>query len=383
MNLPAEKETPRSVYFHVPFCAHRCGYCNFTLVAGRDYLIERFLVALEKELHSIVNERLEVDTIYLGGGTPSHLNEKQLEKLGRIIHSRFQLAVNGEFTAECNPKDLDSSRANALGGVGVNRVSLGVQSTRGEKLKVLERDHDYEQTVRSVIAARTFANSVSVDLIFATPDETIDQWTEDLDRALQLQPDHFSTYELTFEKGTSYFSRLTRDELRESGEDLTSEMYSHTVGRLEEAGFSRYEISSFAKQGHRSRHNSMYWSGVPFYAFGPGAASYLDGIRRNNHRSTLRYLQLVEAGQSPVNEIEELTAEESARELLAIGLRQVDGVDVRQFELRTGFQPQQLLEDSLHTLYDNGLAENVSGRMRLTSTGLIVCDSIAEMILGR
>ena len=372
---------PRSLYIHIPFCRHRCGYCNFTLVAGRDHLIERFLDALQTEI-SWLGDSFELDTIFFGGGTPSHLSPAQLDRLSHIISSRFLLASDAEVTAECNPNDLDYERGEALAKLGVNRISLGVQSLRSKKLESLERDHNVVDIENAIGLARSFCSSVSIDLIFAAPSETLSQWEADLDQAIALAPDHLSTYELTYEKGTQFWNRLNRGQLSQADEELRAQMYCATIDRLSQSGYHQYEVSSFAKPEHRCRHNLVYWKGAPYFAFGPGAAKFVDSIRQTNHQSTMSYLKLIEQKQSPVTDSEQLDPVSSAKERLAIGLRMIDGVDAQQFESTTGMSVEEILGSLAQQLQENGMLINTDGAWRLTAKGILICDWISSEIVG-
>ena len=384
-----QAEDPRSVYIHVPFCRHRCGYCNFTLVAGRDYLIERFLDALETEI-GWLDRTYEIETLFLGGGTPSHLSPPQLDQLSNIIKSRFRFSQDAEITAECNPNDLNEARMDALSKLGVNRISLGVQSLNAEKLVALERDHTVSDVRKAVLIAKNFGVAVSIDLIFAAPNETLAEWDFDLEAAIELQPEHFSTYELTYEKGTQFWNRLGRGEVNISGEDLRADMYSLAIEKLQSAGFEQYEVSSFARPNQQCRHNRAYWIGDPFFAFGPGAARFVDGIRETNHQSTTRYLKLVESGDNPVSEREHLDQVDAAKERLAIGLRMIEGVSDSDFHRRTGVQVAEVLGELGPKLIENGMLippdvsiePGSNANWRLTRNGTLVCDGIAGEIVG-
>ena len=371
---------PRSAYIHIPFCRHRCGYCNFTLVAGRDYLIERFLNAIEKEI-GWLDRRYELDTLFLGGGTPTHLSPHQLDRLGNIIRSKFSLADAAEVTSECNPNDLTRAVGDALAKIGVNRISMGVQSFNAEKLKRLERDHNRSDIESAVSVARKIKADVSLDLIFAGPDETLNEWEQDLNQAIEMQPDHLSTYELTFEKGTQFWSRLQHGKLHEANEDLRAEMYLLAIEQLGQNGFTQYEVSSFAKRNHKCQHNLAYWTGDPYFAFGPGASRFIDGVRETNHQSTMQYLKLIEAGDSPVADREKLEPLAAAKERLAIGLRMVDGIAEDDFLQRTGFSVASILGTLGTTLIENNLLHHSGDRWKLTQQGRLVCDGIASEIV--
>lgn len=365
----------RSAYIHVPFCRHHCGYCNFTLVAGRDDLTAAYLEALAKEL-SWLQEPHEVDTLFFGGGTPTHLPPAELRQLLDLAKRWFPLAPNYELSVEANPIDLDEARCDVLCQKGVTRISLGMQSFRAEKLQVLERDHRQPEVIAAYENARKFAQSVSLDLIFAAPGETLRQWEEDLTAAIALQPDHISTYGLTFERGTSFWGRLNRGELSRAEEDTEGQMYELAIDLLTAAGFEHYEVSNFARPDHRCRHNEAYWTGLPYFAAGPGAARYVDGQREMNHRSTTTYIQRVLAGHSPVAESEELAPEDHARERLVFALRRLQGISLSEFERETGYSVDSLVKLPLQKFLAQGLFAHTADNLRLTRRGLLVSDAL-------
>jgi len=402
---------PRSAYLHVPFCRHRCGYCNFTLVAGRDDLIDDFLRALEIELSWLEVPR-PVETLFLGGGTPTHLPPPQLERLLALATKWFPLAgaqaeelprmntdstnrelldprhlrssaANFEFSIEANPIDLNTERSKVLADAGVTRVSLGVQSFDDRKLTVLERDHRRREIEQAHAAARSFAESVSLDLIFAAPGETLDDWRHDLAAALALGPHHISTYGLTFEKGTSFWTRRQRGDLAQAAEDLEAQMYELAIDTLTAAGYEHYEVSNFARPGHRCRHNEVYWTGGSYFAAGPGASRHIAGRRETNHKSTTTYIRRVLAGQSPVAESEELSAEDRARERLVFGLRRLKGIDLAAFEHETGISASDLDGQILARFTEQGLLERTATHLRLTRLGLLVSDVLWPELLRR
>lgn len=366
---------PRSAYVHVPFCAHRCGYCNFTLVAGRDDLIGPYLEALGRELASL-GPPAEVDTLFFGGGTPTHLPPPELQRLLKTVLRQFPLAAGAEFSVEANPVDLDESRLGLLTEYGVTRVSLGAQSFAPDKLALLERDHTPANIAQAFAGARRHVAQVSLDLIFAAPGETLAAWKDDLTHAVRLRPDHVSTYGLTFERGTRFHARRLHHELSEADEELQRQMYLTAIDTLTAAGLEHYEVSNFARPGARCRHNEIYWTGGSFFAVGTGAARYIDGRREVNHRSTTTYIRRVLAGQSPVAETEQLGPEDAARERLVFGLRRLQGIDLAEFERQTGFGVVQLGGLELARHINSGRLERSSSRLRLTREGLVVSDAI-------
>ena len=377
----SQTAAPRACYVHVPFCRHRCGYCNFTLVAGRDDLIPAYLQAIKVEI-SRQPETQEIDFLFLGGGTPSHLSPEQLDELLKTIRSRFSLANGCEFSVEANPSDVRPEIVDVLASHGVTRISLGAQSFDHNKLKLLERDHTSNDIARAVEILRNRFTSISLDLIFAVPGESLDTWLADLDAAVQLAPNHISTYGLTFEKGTSFWSKMSKGQLGEVDEELQRQMYLSAIDNLSVAGYSQYEISNFARPGHLCRHNEVYWKGEQFYGFGPGAARFTEGVREVNHRSTTTYIRRVLNNESPVGEREQLSPESAARERLTFAMRRLVGVNRDQFYEQTGFSVEQLLGEKLAKLVELGVVEDDGQRIKLTRKGLLLSDSVAGEILG-
>lgn len=373
---------PRAAYVHVPFCRHRCGYCNFTLIAGRDDLIDAYLDALQQELAQLGEPR-EVDTLFLGGGTPTHLTPPQLQRLLALVRQWFPTAAGYEYSVEANPADVTPERIAVLAAGGVTRLSLGAQSFDTAKLRLLERDHDAAVIRRAADLVRSAGFQLSLDLIFGTPGETLESWQRDLDAALELAPDHLSTYGLTIERGTAFWSRREHGLLKPVDEERERELYLATIDRLTSAGFEHYEVSNFARPGKRCRHNEVYWQAHGYFAAGPGAARYVDGRRETNHRSTTTWLARIRAGQSPVAESEELPPPRRAREALVLGLRRLqDGVDRQMFAAEFGYDVDALGGDELRRLIATGMLDDRDGRLRLTPEGLLIADWIWGRLLN-
>ncbi len=327
---------PRAVYAHVPFCRHRCGYCNFTVVAGRSDLQAAYLHAVAQEIQTLSPPH-PVDTLYVGGGTPTELDTPQLARLCDLLRRGFPPQSGFEWTIEANPHGLDRTRLDVLRAAGVNRISLGVQSFDARKLQLLERDHRAADVERLYPRVRDCFPSVSLDLICAVPGESLADWQTDLRAALALSPDHLSIYGLTFEKGTTYWGRRLRGQLIPVDEETQRAMLEVTWDTLAAAGWEHYEVSNFARPGHRGRHNEVYWKGESYFAVGPGASRYVDGRRETNHRSVTTYLRRMQAGQSPVADTDELAPADRAREMLVFRLRMMEGITRQEFLHRTGF----------------------------------------------
>jgi oxygen-independent coproporphyrinogen-3 oxidase len=263
---------------HVPFCAHKCGYCDFASVAGQDHLADRYLDALEREMTRL-GEPQEVDTIFVGGGTPTRLDARQLDRLLRMIRAWYVLTPGGEWTVEANPGTLDEEKTEVLAAGGVNRVSLGAQSFRPESLRVLERNHAPAEVARALELVRPRFARWSLDLIFGVPGATLDDWKSDLETALNFEPSHLSCYGLVYEKGTPLWKQWNAGQVHAVDEEIERQMYAHTIDRLDQAGLRMYEISNFAREGHESRHNLVYWANDAYFGVGLGAARYLNGVR--------------------------------------------------------------------------------------------------------
>lgn len=368
---------PRSAYIHVPFCAHRCGYCDFTLIAGRDDLIDDYLQALRLELSMIGPDgTVELDTLFFGGGTPTHPPCDQLRQLIEIVRAKFPLAPGYEFSVEANPLDLTDQKIDLLADAGVNRVSLGVQSFSREALVLLERDHTPTDIGDVVRRLRRRFDNVSLDLIFGVPGQSVSDWRDTLQQAIDLQPEHISSYGLTWESGTAFGTRLDRGELLAVDEEIEREQYALAMDELSAAGYEQYEISNFAKPGFRCRHNETYWAGDEYWAFGPGAARYLGGRRETNIRSVLGWLARMERGESPVADAEVLEPEHRARELLFLGLRRTGGVARDDFRQRSGFDLDALAADAISDNVKRGWLEDSADGIRLTRDGRFVADRV-------
>jgi len=345
------------------------------LIAGRDDLIPAYLEALATEL-SHLETPLPMDTIFLGGGTPSHLSPAQLKQLFGMINEAFPLRPGGEFTLEANPTDICHERVELFADAGVNRISLGIQSFDDQKLAILERDHRANTILEATEIVASRIDNLSLDLIFGVPGETRATWRRDLQRAVALAPQHISTYGLTYEPGTSFWSRREKQQLSPLAEDDEAWMYELAIDTLTAKGFEHYEVSNYAQQSHRSKHNQVYWTGAPYFAIGPGAARFVDGVRETNHRSTTTYLKRVMSGQSPVAEREILTPEQLARERLVFGLRRMEGVDADQFATETGFSIEDLVGAVVDRCCEQGWLQWQGRQLQLTRSGLLLSDSL-------
>ncbi len=371
---------PRAAYIHIPFCAHHCGYCDFAVTAGQDHLIDLYLEALALEL-AILEMPRPIRTLFLGGGTPSHLNLRQLDRLFADLGRWLPWEAGSEVSLEANPDSLDAEKAKLLASRGVTRISLGVQSFQPHLLRTLERQHDPSHVLTAVAAARQASLDLSLDLIFGVPGQSFEEWAADLNQAIAMQPDHISTYGLTFETGTRLWKQRRGGELASLDEDTELRMYRQAMEALEAAGFEQYEISSFARPGKRCRHNQVYWANEPFFGFGVGAAAYINGTRTLNARNTQEYIRRMFAGESPVFQSETLEPEERARETLALNLRRMDGVERERFREQTDFDLDALAGSALRRHTSGEFLEDDGRRIRLTRAGRCVADSLVTDLL--
>lgn len=371
----------RSVYIHVPFCAHRCGYCDFTVLAGHDDLMADWLQALENELGHWATPPVPVDTIFVGGGTPTRLSGDLLTRLLDSVTRSFPLAAAGEFSVEANPEDLDAAMLTRLADTGVNRISLGVQSFDDAALKVLERGHSARSAAETVERTARVIPNVSVDLMFAVPGQSFTEWQSTLQTALALPITHLSTYGLTWEQGTKFTARAAAGDLQNVSDTVEREMYLHAIAAATAEGFEHYEVSNFARPGFRSRHNLVYWRAEEYHACGPGAARYLNGIRSTNSRNVRRWIRSWAAHQPCPGESEQLTSEERAREALMLGLRLRDGLLISEFEHRFDVNLRDLAGPVLDRGRRTGLLTDEGGRLRLTMDGLLIADSVIADLL--
>jgi oxygen-independent coproporphyrinogen-3 oxidase len=363
----------RNLYLHIPFCKHKCGYCDFNAYAGMDRLMPDYVDAVEREL-ATARERLPfetLDTVYLGGGTPSLLPAGLATRLLSFIRSTFDLAADVEVTLEANPASTDETKLAAWLDGGVNRLSLGVQGFDGRALAVLERRTDAAQATSAFELARSMGvRNISIDLIYAVPFQSLDSWLETLRRGLALGPDHISTYCLTFEEGTLLWRRRAEGRVPEVDPDLQWDHLDAACVELERAGYRRYEVSNWSRTGFESRHNQAYWRCVPVYGAGAGAHSYAtDGSAARRWWNVARPREYI-AAANPMADGEDLAPRKTAAESLMLGLRTADGMAPP-----AGFDPE------LAELVAGGLIARVDGRVVPTRRGMDLHNQIALAVL--
>ncbi len=368
------------LYLHLPFCSAICPYCDFSVLVGSRETRRRFVETLTAELELVDEEWAPFETVYLGGGTPSLAGADDLGRLLEAVRTRFEVQEAAGLSLEANPEDVTAEELARWRALGVTTVSLGVQSFDEESLRFLGRRHDPGQA-RSAVSQALDAglDTVSVDLIFGLPDQSAASWRRDLEAALELRPDHISCYQLTVHRGTGFGARRDRGELVELAESSQAELFLLTHEVLGAAGYSAYEVSNFARAPeHRSRHNTKYWRRAPYLGLGPSAHSF-DGETRRwwNERGLGAWEREVWAGRRPVASEETLSLSDRVLEILMLGLRTVDGVDLGELRRRFGVDLVAANRELLARHEAGGLLLREGDRLRPTLTGLAVADGLA------
>ena len=373
-----------SVYFHIPFCTRKCDYCHFYVLPDKESLHEKLLEGLlwewEKNLPLMRGKTLA--SIYFGGGTPSLFGPKRIGRLIEVIKmSGVLFPPDLEITLEANPEKINLSLMQNYAAVGINRISIGIQSLNTELLKELGRLHDSEMAKQAVITTyEAGISNITIDLMYELPNQTLRKWEETLTQIEFLPITHLSLYNLTIEPQTVFFKKRKALSLLIPDANISLSMYRLALKKLEEYGLKQYEISAFSKPGFHSRHNTGYWTGRPFLGFGPSAFSFWEGKRFQNAANLSKYHAALEAGQSPVDFTEKLNPEAHRRELLVIHLRLIKGLNLKVFESAHGALEMDTLA-SIELLTKQGLIEKNDHNIRLTSAGILYHDAIASELI--
>ncbi len=366
-------ERPLGLYLHIPFCKSKCAYCDFYSLPRHEKKMDAYVAALIRHLEEVAPqaEQHTVDTVYFGGGTPSYLGEKRLEKLLQTVKKRYHLAKDAEITLEANPDSAgDVKMLRHLRKAGFNRISLGVQTDDDALLREIGRVHTWEQVESAVAAIRKAKfDNLSLDLIYGLPHQTLDGWKNTLAHVAELSPEHMSCYGLKVEEGTPLYDRRETADLPD--DEQQADMYLYTVEYLAKMGYAQYEISNFAKEGFASRHNLKYWTLGEYAGFGPGAHSDFGNVRYGYIRDLDRYI----GGELILSESELIPPLDRDMEYIMLSLRTVAGIDRRYFEnrFRERFAP---LEEKLSLYEQHGLAIRTEGGWRLTPKGFLVSNQI-------
>lgn len=372
------------VYVHIPFCASRCSYCDFFSTLRLDEVGHDYVEALiaEARLRKAELNGKPVKTLYMGGGTPSQLPLPLLARLIDGLKATLDLNAVEEFTLEANPDDVTPEWCAAVRALGVNRVSMGVQSFQDAVLRLVGRRHTARQAIDAVASLRHAGiDNISIDLIYGLPGQTLETWAESVRQAVDLRPQHISAYGLTYEPGTRLWQQRECGEVVEASEDQYLDMYRVLVGMLQMAGYEHYEISNFALPGYRSRHNSSYWNETPYLGLGAAAHSYDGTMRRSNPADLFGYIRRITSGQ-PACQVEDLAWWERYDERVMLGLRTADGVDAHR--LRSDFGDKawaHFVSEARRHIDAGNMICTDDGRYILTSEGIVLSDSVMRDLM--
>lgn len=372
-------QNPLGLYLHIPFCRQKCLYCDFPSFAGREAFQERYTDALLAEMDFRARECAgrEVCSVFFGGGTPTALPLPLLERLAEKVFSSFRIADGAEVTAEANPGTLNRETARALRGMGFNRLSIGVQAWQDRLLRQLGRIHtiaDFLENYR-IVREEGFQN-VNIDLMFALPWQTMEDWQETLAQAVALAPEHISAYSLILEEGTPLFREWEEGRLTPVPDDLDREMYHMAIDFLAEKGYAQYEISNFAKAGRQSRHNRLYWQAEEYLGLGLGAHSYWNGERFHNPYGLEEYIRAAGSPAQMAEEREFVTPQDALAEFMFLGLRLTEGVSFAAFRQRFGREMKDIYGAQLAKLVGQGLLTEDGRGVRLTRRGIDVSNVV-------
>jgi len=365
------------LYLHIPYCLHKCGYCDFNSHPENQEESIRYVDALLKELRAYSSKKYTVPTVFLGGGTPTTLLPSQLKQILDTVQQSFNLTPDCEITIEANPATLKLQALQEIRAAGYNRISIGVQSFDEKELKLLERVHNQEEIHSTIQQARSakFEN-LSMDLMFALPDQTIEKWCSHLKQAINKNPDHLSTYNLTIEPSTAFFKLHKKGKLCLPHEDIQLEMYKTTIQTLENAGYQQYEISNFSKPGMESQHNINYWNNGEYLGVGAGASSYLNGERFKNTNLPSNYIREIGVKKNAIETRERLEPIQAMGETLMLGLRLLKGISIDVFENRFEVSFQKVYGKILEPLLNQELITFNQNRIALSRKGLFLADSV-------
>lgn len=370
------------LYIHIPFCVKKCAYCDFLSGSANQDKVESYVEALIREIyaHQEIGKESLVTTIFFGGGTPSILEESQFERISGALQDVFAIKDGAEITIEANPGTVTKEKLATYRRCGVNRISFGLQSTENEELKLLGRIHTYEEFLESFQLAKDAGfENINVDLISAIPKQTVQSWEKTLTRILELEPEHISAYSLIVEEGTPFAKEYGRGCLGEKdlpSEEEEREIYQRTKELLEDAGYHRYEISNYAKEGKECQHNLGYWERKEYLGLGLGAASLINNTRYHNTENLEDYIRHAQQLEVIQKEIQILSKTEQMEEFIFLGLRKMEGISELEFEKQFGNTIETSYGKQLARFLQEGLLERANGNIRLTERGIDVSNYI-------
>ena len=374
------RRIPLELYVHIPFCVRKCQYCDFLSGPSDEETKDRYIEALLKEIRAAEHtEDYEIVSVFIGGGTPSALKAEAIASIMRTLQEKFFFCEDAEVTIEANPGTVDLEKLTIYRNVGINRLSLGLQSTDAEELKLLGRIHSYEEFLKSYEWAREagFSN-INIDLMFAIPGQTGEAWRQHLYQVAELNPEHISAYSLIIEEGTPF----AEQNLDLPDEDTEYQMYEDTAEILERYGYRQYEISNYAKQGYMCRHNAGYWQRLEYLGFGLGASSLYGGMRFSNTHQMQEYLTDSRKPEQIRKDVTVLSRNEQIEEFMFLGLRMTEGISEKNFEENFNVRLMDIYGDILQKYEETGFMEHIETKWRLTRKGIHVSNHIlADFLL--
>ncbi|MGN1270855.1 MAG: radical SAM family heme chaperone HemW [Clostridia bacterium] len=366
------------IYIHIPFCKRKCSYCDFISFSNKTKLIEKYIEALKIEIDKckINKENYIIKTIYIGGGTPSFIESKYIVEILNNIKKQFNISETAEITIEINPGTVTEEKLKDYYNAGINRISFGLQSTNSWLLKLIGRIHSYSSFLEGYNLARKVGfKNINVDLMIGLPVQTLADVQKDLNRIIELKPEHISVYSLIVEEGTKLEEKIKNKELYLPAEELERKMYWEVKKKLEEVGYVHYEISNFAKQGYESKHNISCWNQEEYLGFGLAAHSYIDNIRYSN---TIDFEEYFDSPENSKIIHEKQTKEDKQKEFMLLGLRKIEGVRISDFKNKFIENPIYLYRESLNKLATQGLIEIDIDNIKLTNRGIDLANLVWE-----
>ena len=374
------EQQPLGLYIHIPYCIHKCGYCDFNSHPIKQDEMEHYIDALVVEMKhyaKIYTNTNIIKTIFLGGGTPTTLNPFQLERILKECVNEFTIASNTEITIEANPATVDIELMKSIRTMGYNRISIGVQSFDKAELKLLDRAHGPKEIHSTVDCARKAGfDNLSLDLMFAVPNQSLSSWESNLNKALEKNPEHLSTYNLTIEQGTAFSKLQSNGKLIMPDDDHQLELYKKTIEHLTKKGFHHYEISNFAHRGKECKHNITYWENKNTLGLGAGASSYINGTRFKNINLPAHYIRQVKEKKIAIQHSETLEPRQAMGETIMLGLRLLQGISIHQFEKRFQVSFINFFRNIISTLKEKELVIIEKDYLRLSPKGLFWADSV-------
>lgn len=367
------------LYIHIPFCVSKCKYCDFNSYKLDLEEKKKYLKLLEKEMSFYKNEieEKEIDTIFIGGGTPSILRDNEIEILFDNIKTNFKIKKNAEITMECNPGTLTLSKLKIMKDCGVNRLSIGLQAVQNHHLEYIGRIHTFEEFEKNYFQAKEVGfENINIDLMYALPNQNEEDWKETLGKIVELNPAHISAYSLILEENTELFDMYNRNEFKLLDEDIDIVMYEYTINYLKSHGYNQYEISNYAKEGYECNHNILYWKCENYVGIGASASGFLNVTRYNNVSSLSEYEKMILKGKKPIDWEEKLSIKDEIEESIFLGLRMNEGIKFKDFKIKYDLDFIEKYKNEIKKLKKLNLIDVNELGMRLTQKGREISNSV-------